>query len=358
MTGAGHGAQRGAEYAPSDQEPVHVFIGVSAIMGVVWCTWGGIDEVMCDGYNGFISLWIQSCVGNDRFFSSASFLCVIDSNQKVVARLDEIHSSSYDFWVTNTKWIVNVEPHENRLVVWVTDDGEPLSSHGVDITGGNLPMRAHGGGFSPFDPGSDELILVGNSRDDDGFICFVDLVRSTGTGVMVMSRESVKLPYASPWDLAWASPNAILTVHKELYDHIVYNTATGEAENFSLRRYHEVYAIPPGLHFAAILRNDSGQLSSFCEVYSASNMSQPLYRYKCNRVQHFALTSSSKQLCVVQTTTCSGPTQTGRRGPASPAFVHDAITGTLLIEVRVSQRCVEQKGESIDSENERETESE
>ncbi|KAH3732346.1 dockerin type I repeat protein [Pelomyxa schiedti] len=332
-----------------DLEFVHVFIGVSAVMGVVWCTWWSYD------FDDSLSLNIQGCVGDDRFLSlSWELLCITDSNKNVVATLDGKYSVSIpEFWVTNSKWIVKVEPEGNRLVVWQMDDGEPLSFHGLGVTCGDLPMKVDGGGFSPFDPSSDELVLVGDSRDEkqDGFIWFVDLVRSTGNGVIVMGKESVRLQHSNPVDLAWSSPNTILTVHEDDLDHIVFNTTTGESANFDFGRYDDVYAIPPGLHFAALLQEDPGQTSSVCEVYSASNMGRPLCRYEFSPVQHLRLTSSSKQVCVVQkvagatqqtttTTTSAGATQsqTESRGPAPPAFVLDAITGTQLIEVRVSHQ--------------------
>ncbi|KAH3767328.1 hypothetical protein Pelo_810 [Pelomyxa schiedti] len=244
------------------REHVNVFIGVSATLGVVWCT--------CLDYRA--SGCITVTVGDDRFMcDERKPSCVVDSRGNVVATLNG-QVDQFAIWRTNRKWLVKVDAARN-LVVYRMNNGVPVCPSHATVLKCTLPLKGDGARFSPFDPCGDEIVLVGDRGGEGGFISFVDLEKSCGAGVTMEARESHALPHSNPFDLVWSSPDTILTLHRNSsHDcYRVYNTVTGELHTFPDYHLQSVSA----LHMVWV-----NNKSSMYEVYSASDMSTPLCQHE------------------------------------------------------------------------------
>ncbi|KAH3760407.1 hypothetical protein Pelo_7780 [Pelomyxa schiedti] len=239
---------------------VHMFMGVSATLGVVWCTW--LDE------GSSMLRDIEACVGENRFVASSyeGSAVIVDRNGRTVATLDgEQQRDPLGFWVVNSKWLVWIQydvDSESKLIVWRMGNGLPVSD-GVGVQGTALKNCA-GGGFSPFEPFGDELLIVGCS--DRARVSFVDLEKSIESGGTVESKRRVCLPYGDAFDLLWSSPTTIVTLHCLSGTYKVYNTVTGElVHTFPSEKYKNVYVLPHA-HITALRSS-----CSICEVYSCAS---------------------------------------------------------------------------------------
>ncbi|KAH3714325.1 hypothetical protein Pelo_19167 [Pelomyxa schiedti] len=262
---------------------VNVFIGLSATLGVVWCTaWTLSAELGSDAY------WsVQHTLGDDKFIAHnmGHLPRVIDNTGRVLAVLHPPVNSSlsiFGFWLSNRKWLVKVAPATSEgsmLVVWKmsSSGGLPVGS-GVGV---KCPVRMYGCGarFSQFDPLGDELVAVGSSKTVGGeFISFINLDQSVEAGVSVMTKTDT-LPFSCPSDLLWAAPDGILTIHQH-FNTVVFNKKTGKSHVFccSDGKYRTVACIPPA-HISALLRDidHSNGNSTTTEVYSCSSSSDLIH---------------------------------------------------------------------------------
>ncbi|KAH3722585.1 hypothetical protein Pelo_18709 [Pelomyxa schiedti] len=181
-------------------EQVNVFIGVSATLGVVWCT--------CLDYRA--SGCITVTVGDDRLMcDELKPSCVVDSRGNVVATLGDGEVDKYPVWRTNGKWLVKVNAAKN-LVVYRMNNGVPVCpSHATVVRCTSLRPRNDGARFSPFYPCGDEVVLIGergSGSEGGAFISFVDLEKSCSAGVTVEARESHSLPYSEASSFLWSTP--------------------------------------------------------------------------------------------------------------------------------------------------------
>ncbi|KAH3723012.1 hypothetical protein Pelo_18282 [Pelomyxa schiedti] len=293
-------------------EQVNVSIGVSATLGVVWCT--------CLDYRA--SGCITVTVGDDRFMcDELKPSCVVDSRGNVVATLGDGEVDKYPVWRTNGKWLVKVDAAKN-LVVYRMNNGVPVCpSHATVVRCTSLRPRNDGARFSPFDPCGDEVVLIGergSGREGGAFISFVDLEKSCGAGVTVEARESHSLPYSEASSFLWSSPDTILTLHRDVrHDcYRVYNTVTGELHTFPTADYYlrSVFA----RHIVWLKHK-----SSMYEVYSASDMSTPCCQYEKKQYSNLGdYPCSSDELYVVR--------RDSTQQDVVDICIHDTKTATLL----------------------------
>ncbi|KAH3759699.1 hypothetical protein Pelo_8483 [Pelomyxa schiedti] len=321
------------EYAEWRQSTVnvHVFVGLSATLGVAWCACVDEDSLLlrCRASS------IDRNLGNDRFLAKPSALVgcsvVIDSKGNAVAPLrGAAESDPFGVWVGNCKWLVKVEAHgaNKGLIVWGMSDGEPASQGvGVKFT---LPLSGVGAGFSHFDPRGDELVVAGNFYSEDeqevvgshhlpAAVCFVGLEKSIEAGVTVEVKERILLPYANPFDLVWSSEGAIITLHSaglvgNLYT--AYNTDIGQ-QRICLGDMHS-------------------SSSSICEVYAASDLCNPSFRYEWSSVSKGGVYATCKLIYPVRepTSTESAAIAPDPR-PQLTASICDSFTGQILAVVTV-----------------------
>ncbi|KAH3767322.1 hypothetical protein Pelo_804 [Pelomyxa schiedti] len=198
-----------------------------------------------------------------------------------------------------------------KLVVWRVNRGVPVC-HGFDVTR-TVPLNESGAKFSPFDPCGDELAFVGGSQS--AVISFVNLERSIDAGVTVKARECLSLPHPNPFDLIWASPNTIITLHCILSGRIftVYNTMTGNFRSFPFAKYLNLLTVPP----AHVAVQKKGAATSVREILSVINLSQePSFRYVCKPVLY-----SCESVYVIAEESSSGQSVTS---------ICDTLTGKIL----------------------------
>ncbi|KAH3766679.1 hypothetical protein Pelo_1440 [Pelomyxa schiedti] len=294
----------------------HVFMGVSATLGVVWCKWLDMNILT----TGRFMECIEECVGDDRFITGSFWGSsgIVDSSGNAVSDLGSPESDPSAFYVTNKKWVVRVENVEwaRRLTVWNISNGVPVSpSFRVKCT---APLEGHGARFSPFDPCGDELFFVG-VRSSWGLLSSVHLTKGIEAGGIVGLRKSILLPHTNPFALAWASPDTILTLHHCDRDYIVYNTRTAESHEFTSEKYREISLVPPGTHITAFTHD------SLCEVYNCASSEWwclPSCQYKHKPAEN--MDSSS---------TAVFPSESTVKQPSEEQIsvsVHDVLTGTLM----------------------------
>ncbi|KAH3767323.1 hypothetical protein Pelo_805 [Pelomyxa schiedti] len=286
---------------------IHVFMGVSATLGVAWCTCLEETALLLDNELAFVE---GSPVGDDRFVASSmeGVSSIVDSKGKVVEALDsDVATAPSAYWVCNSKWIVRVNfiGGTRSLALWRV---ARRFGRGVDVRC-SVPISGVCSAFSPFDPCGDELLAVGNNDQNNSgasgsSISFVDLEKSFEAGVTVVTKESVVLPYSSPFDLVWAPQNTMLALHSGTgAGYRVYNTNTGQLlHTFSDVKYQWVHALPPS-HIAALSRDN------ICEVYCASSndLGAPSWHYKfegetlnCTSLSLRAVKSSFSGLVVLR----------------------------------------------------------
>ncbi|KAH3722893.1 hypothetical protein Pelo_18401 [Pelomyxa schiedti] len=224
----------------------HVFIGLSATLGVVSCKCLGELQftLKSDGRFGYV----QECVGDDRFVEGSlmGHSCIVNSEGEVVAELEgETQFDLFGFWVRNKKWLVRVEPHAivKKLIVWRVDsNGVPVSPCGVGVRC-TVPLCGSAVRISPFDPCGDVIVFVGQQPVEGHqplpTISFVDLEKSIEACVTVVVSKSEFLSDSSPCDLIWASPSTILILCRSYLagGFRVINTVTGQARLFSSSMY-------------------------------------------------------------------------------------------------------------------------
>ncbi|KAH3763901.1 hypothetical protein Pelo_4239 [Pelomyxa schiedti] len=214
---------------------LHVFFGLSATVGVVWCR-GSIDG----------DWMVHGSVGDGRFVATDDVRegWVIDSSGCAIAPLTKAWTLS--FWVNNEKWLV--WGISSQLTVWRMSGGVPVGPR-VHVEWSE--RRIIFARFSPFSPCGDELVIVsseentscaflGGGRDR---LSFVDIRNSLESGVTVVTKE-FQLPLNHVIDFVWADPDTILTMHRYT-DNIVYNTKTGELKVFPVSQYRQMEAISP-----------------------------------------------------------------------------------------------------------------
>ncbi|KAH3714424.1 hypothetical protein Pelo_19066 [Pelomyxa schiedti] len=247
---------------------IHVFIGLSATLGVVsfrCITDSQVTTLMKDeGRLGHV----EECVGDDRFVEG-SFLgrsCIVNSKGEVLAELEGVTQlcDLFGFWVSNKRWLVRVTGQRvAKVIVWkMNDNGAPASPCGVVL---KCTVAVSGGcvaRLSPFDPCGDVIVFVIQQplRLGDQLvstISFVDLGKSIEAGVtVVVSNKTVMfLPPSTPMDLVWASPSTILLLYREVRrggGFRVFNTVTGETRSFSAEMYTEISTAWPS-HIIAFL---------------------------------------------------------------------------------------------------------
>ncbi|KAH3723260.1 hypothetical protein Pelo_18036 [Pelomyxa schiedti] len=296
-----------------EEEGVHVFMGLSATLGVVWSTCPAARGlVLGDGTSAGVDR-VAACLGNTnnhnnnnngngggRFVAASTCMAtVLDAAGKAVTVLadtegDEMNWYPEGFWVGNGRWLVFVGHPvlHTRLFVWRMMDGGGVGG-GVPVGAGVrvklcVPLNRKGAGFSRFNPCSDELVFVGGecpkgsegegakgegAASEAAAVSFVNLERSIDTGITVESKKRVLLPYSYPLGLAWESPDTILTLHNDTIanNFKVYNIKSGEMHTFLYDNYAGIYSVPPGSHIVACLSD----VHTKYEIYCASNLSQP-----------------------------------------------------------------------------------
>ncbi|KAH3723172.1 hypothetical protein Pelo_18124 [Pelomyxa schiedti] len=318
------------------RETVHVFMGVSATLGVAWCTCLGDGDLTSPSGDRCV---IRGCVGDDRFVASSLWgpSGVVDRHGNQLAALEGEQTSSLN-WRSNGKWLVKLDETASavKLVVWRMRNGVPVCPNGVAVDGSTCPLTQYGARFSPFDdPCGDELVLAGcRMRPAGQLISFVDLEKSVCAGVMVLSRESILLPHPNPFDLVWSSPSTILTLHRydsgddewSLYNDSsddgwsVYNRMTGELHTFLSVSYHA-----PSVSAQHIVWRM--KCEAMCEVYHASDVSKPVHQYQINTQENSG--SSSNEVYVGGTYTMD-MMESPTHNTVSTTLIHDEITGTPL----------------------------
>ncbi|KAH3742876.1 hypothetical protein Pelo_15736 [Pelomyxa schiedti] len=310
-----------SEYMCPPTTNVHVFIGLSATLGVVWCRRIGDSKPACS-LSGFI---IRGRVGDDRFVASGSYSrasVLVDSKGNVVSPLEHMGHSAGN-WTSNGKWLVKICVGEGFVVWRMSKNGVPVSPRGVSVKC-TLKIGEIGARFSQFDdPCGDVLVAVGDDHGSPS-ILFVDLENSCAAGVVVKARESILLPFPEPFYLFWSSPTTILTVHCA-HDgcYRVCDAATGN----------QMHTFPDSFylfHFSSehiVWRKDV----TTTEVYRASSdLSKPLCQYKYSPEENTDFGSSSGDVYTVKWQ--SPPSQ-----HVVTALVKDTITGAPLALLREAQ---------------------
>ncbi|KAH3731585.1 hypothetical protein Pelo_17583 [Pelomyxa schiedti] len=312
----------------SARRKVHLFMGLSATLGVVWCrVWSGSDnEVM-----GPADCWtVVQTVGDERFLVTNSSVgedgtYVVDSSGGVVAQLGLLEGlvPGSDIWVSNRKWLVgaDVPSWEGSLLrVWRMSKGIPVGA-GVCVT---CTVRITGTRFSPCSPDSDELAVVGQSSTGCGCLSFVDLDKSVESGVSVVTRKYL-LPQSDPFDLVWISPDTILTMHMGKLHNSVYNTKTCEWHVFPSTSGGGCLAPIPPSHISVNPRPGSTATG----VYRATDLIHPVCFWDGQ------ITCSD---CRIYATTGSGTTEAPMDVQTSMLLVsvHDAITGLKIGRLTVT----------------------
>ncbi|KAH3722732.1 hypothetical protein Pelo_18563 [Pelomyxa schiedti] len=320
---------------------MHVFMGVSATLGVVSC--GCLDQPEL-AYDSRMYGEIEVTLGDDMFVEHSmqwvehSLLWgetnIVNGEGNLVAALDEVACEG-----------MASEAHATpkRLIVWRRDrnNGVPVARGvGVRCT---VPLSGDGVKLSLFDPCGDEIVFVG-AEEGRGIkwlssISFVDLEKSIEAGdTVVVSKKSVVLPpHSIPYDLIWSSPGTILIlVHRDEHGETgVYNTVTGHSWSFS-ERYTRISTLQS--EYITALCN------SECDVYTASSadLSQPSYHYEFTPTQG-GIRSTSKELYGKTPAT----TPTSSRGYSAATiphkqelevFIGDTITGNYLAILTFSQQ--------------------
>ncbi|KAH3760579.1 Rab GTPase [Pelomyxa schiedti] len=119
---------------PGEDLAVHVFVAVSATLGVVSCGCLGRWRFTEWDERRFGS--VQECVGDGRFAENSSLgsSCIVDCGGAVAAALEgDRQLDGFGSWAGNKRWLVRlVRPQENlaprKLLVWRMSDGVPALS--------------------------------------------------------------------------------------------------------------------------------------------------------------------------------------------------------------------------------------
>ncbi|KAH3766691.1 hypothetical protein Pelo_1452 [Pelomyxa schiedti] len=313
---------------------VHVFIGVSWTVGVVWCNVMSKANLQTLG-GGDWSVVERVC--NDKFVMGCQLdtPCLVDSKGNLVSWLTRTRASLsccdvlFPIWMSNNKWLVNIEDNfDKTLRLWRIVKGVPVG----DCISLNCTAHFQGSAsFSPFDPCGDELVWFRSTEDKHvektmngdaftsapGLMVFVDLEKSFVSGVIVETK-SFPLPQQNPVEVMWSSPSAILTLHHDLgRGYEVYSATADQLRQFSKSMYERVSVLPSDL-VAALLFADaspspttkrragvqpllpsSSSSSSLCvcEVYSPSDFSQPSCCYERPLREHSMKCSSVEIYC-------------------------------------------------------------
>ncbi|KAH3743896.1 hypothetical protein Pelo_14720 [Pelomyxa schiedti] len=299
---------------------VNVFVGLSATLGVVWCAaWTPPRSVLATAVP--IGDWtVHRTLGDDRFLVTGG---VIDRSGGVVAPLEVPARDvlpAYGVWVGNHKWLVCADPGI-EMAVWRMGEGGAQVGGGPSLVTCTAPMYGVGARFSPFDPFSDELVAVGQGDDGSARLSFINLEKSIISGVSEVTATRI-LPQSRPFDLVWAAPDTILTLHMG-GDNRVYNTKTGELHVFPLEKYKGVDFLSPS-HISALLQDTTGRCK-VADVFSASDLCHPLPQMECwesDPASRIHVTDPG--IVAVQMASDNSKNQ-GR------VAVHDSITGKSIV---------------------------
>ncbi|KAH3723263.1 hypothetical protein Pelo_18031 [Pelomyxa schiedti] len=336
---------------------VDVFIGLSATLGVVWCKcwtaseapprmadWlavnrplGGGDGGDGDG-NGMGMFLVTSK-------SSEALGCVLDCAKRTVELLiypqEGAKCLESGFWVANRKW-VGVAVTSSRetltnLVVWKMEKGvaSPFERAGVCLKL-TVPIEVCGATFSPFNPCGDELVVIGASFAADGSGClyFVDLEKSVLAGTEAVITHTLALPEPA-FDLLWAAPDTILTMHFCNHGIGVYNTKTREQRVFPHLVYQKLECIPPA-HFSLTPRDP--QRSTVREVYSTSDTRHRLCKIHREGTDPDWNVDSTDPGIYASLVPKSPSSASGEETAQMQLSVHDAITGKSIAIVTIMVR--------------------
>ncbi|KAH3732127.1 hypothetical protein Pelo_17041 [Pelomyxa schiedti] len=327
------------------RKKLHVFLGLSATLGVVWCRPQTHSTWWPDDGNAMIAEDVQGNIGGGMFIATSyypserSATCVVDSFGRLVARLavgsgddaSAIVDSRWQF-VCNSKWVVMVEAAgdtQPRLTLWnltrlwlATASATTTRASGGDTICGGAVVKCNVNtvvGWAQFprfgDPCGDEIVMVGNDEEVGCVVSFVDLQRSSEAGVSVVTSRCV-IPHPNPIGLVWESPETLLTLHRP-FDYCVYNAKTENVPvRFLTTKYQCVRVIQPA-HIGAVLRSrkrSSGGARQKISVVGAEVTSK---------------LATHKGVFTVEKTTV------GTKVRASVS-VHDAITGICLATLTVT----------------------
>ncbi|KAH3760584.1 hypothetical protein Pelo_7589 [Pelomyxa schiedti] len=336
---------------PGEDLAVHVFVAVSATLGVVSCGCLGRWRFTEWDERRFGS--VQECVGAGRFAEDSSLgsSCIVDCGGAVAAALEgDRQLDGFGSWAGNKRWLVRlVRPQENlaprKIVVWRMSDGVPVS-RGV-VVRCTVPLSGEGVRLSPFDPCGDVIAFVGmevggnegaqqQQQQRSSSISFVDLGKSIEAGVtVVVSKKSFFLPpCSSPFDLVWSSPGTILILYRgEHGEPAVYNTVTGHSRSFPSST--KIFTVWP----AHLIAQGGTPSSTVSEVYCvSSDLSQPSCRYEFETMDGVFSTSKASY-CVFQvpepTTPTSSSSESESDSTVPEVSIGDAITGQSLAVLTV-----------------------
>ncbi|KAH3762710.1 hypothetical protein Pelo_5441 [Pelomyxa schiedti] len=242
-----------------DAPDVHVSVGVSLTLGVVWsgcfaAAAGGMDSVEgCTGPGTLLTL---------KTHALGSAAQIVDEAGAAVGG-GVFYSSGECDWLAgccSSHWIVLVG--EDSMRVWTVDEaGLPRPGSCVGFRVGGMCLRTvafHGDRH-------DEFLLFGN-KGESGIVVHVDLSGTHSTRSLVVLR-SIAVP-ADPDDALHSDP--LCTIHPTGTDTAttsVHNTVTGETHTFSSTR---VFSFD---YKHVVLDRGDQQL-----IYSPKDLTTPLRR--------------------------------------------------------------------------------
>ncbi|KAH3722694.1 hypothetical protein Pelo_18600 [Pelomyxa schiedti] len=272
-----------------------VFVGISPTLGVVW------DRVHLFGGSNFGS--VSRCSNRVRIgcylgcgrwlalFGLSSFVDPVlamaeDDGRMMIATaptgLEESRSSLTHF-ESNSKWLVLCR-HNPYLRWWKLDGGLPVGhSHVYGFGAGNFFIRVR---FHPMGCNShhcDELVVANKVTSDAKEVdatelLFVDLQASFVDELLVVTRR-ITIPHLEVVDFQWVSHDEFLLLSWSKTGIVLQRVVQGQVAGavlFPEPKYVWLQFLPPS-HVLARTKA-SGELFSGCsEVYSASNLSEPLY---------------------------------------------------------------------------------
>ncbi|KAH3767088.1 hypothetical protein Pelo_1037 [Pelomyxa schiedti] len=288
-------------YLPSGHSPldtlnrVHMFLGVSVTLGVVWCRFcgTGVEPVMSSPHCSLLlhgeSAMIEGNAGNlgdDRFLGLSDEIGVcflVDSCGRVLARLEgNVDKNAFRVLACNKKWVVMAWEHSLMLwnVMKLMSGGDTLPvCNGVKVEC-MFEIKGIGAKFPRFsDPCGDEIALMGEAKET---VClyFVDLQKSIEAGVSVVTRLYLVPHSGVLGDFVWDSPDTIVTLDRDrsAKSHDVYSTKTGILHSFPTSKYVSVVLLHPA-HITAKLKNaecrNLYETTAVTEVFSTSDFERP-----------------------------------------------------------------------------------
>ncbi|KAH3722914.1 hypothetical protein Pelo_18379 [Pelomyxa schiedti] len=308
-------------------------------MGVVWCKCWTTSEAPPAVGNGWAVK--RSLGGGGGGDGMGRFLVTNLSWKAAVVPLVHPREESfvYGYWVDNHKWlVVAVNPYWETLtevVVWKIDEVTPsVRAVGICLKF-PVPVAVTGATFSPFNPGGDELVVMGASFEGDGSGChlyYVDLKKSVESGTTAVVTHALALPEPAS-DLLWAAPDTILTMGSISCGIKVYNTKTREQEGvFPYSTYQNLECIPPA-HFSLMVRDP--QRSTVREVYSTSDTRHPLCKIERRELDTDWCVHSTDPGIYALLQRCPACSE-GQHRTQLQLSVHDAITGQSIAIVTLT----------------------